>query len=68
MTDKFTFNATDVGLPTQRIIFERADCPVQEFSIPELVLSDDTTQRFWMLYNKLVELGAIPDRTPILVG
>jgi hypothetical protein len=64
MTDSFRFRATDVGLPTQKIIFETDGNPNQEFAIPDLTVPEDQTERFWFLYNKLVELGAISNRTP----
>jgi hypothetical protein len=65
MTDSFRFRATDVGLPTQKIIYEVDGHPDQEFAIPDVTVPEEQTERFWFLYNKLVELGAIPDRTPI---
>jgi hypothetical protein len=64
MTDSFRFRATDVGLPTQKIIFETDSNPNQEFLIPDAVVPEDQTERFWFLYNKLVELGVIANRTP----
>jgi hypothetical protein len=64
MPDAFSFKPLDVGLPTQRIYFEPYGAPVQEFPIPDVVLPTDTTERFWAMYAKLVELGAIPDRKP----
>ncbi len=64
MTDSFRFRATDVGLPTQKIIFETDGNPNQEFLIPDVVVPEDQTERFWFLYNKLVELGVIANRTP----
>lgn len=65
MTKAFKFRPSDVGTPNQKIIFDMEGEPTQEFPIPDLVVPDDGTQRFWLLYNKLVELGAIPDKKPI---
>lgn len=65
MTKPFKFRPTDVSLETQRIIFEEEGSPTQEFAIPDMVLPEDPTERFWALYNKLVELGAIHDSKPI---
>lgn len=65
MTDSFSFNAYDVGLPTQHIVLRPQGQPDQRFEIPDLVLPAEAEPRFWTLYNKLVELGAIPNRTPV---
>lgn len=65
MTDSFNFNAYDIGQPTQHIIFRQANAPEQRFEVPDMVIPQDPVERFWALYNKLVELGAIPNRTPV---
>lgn len=68
MTDTFTFNVYDIDQPTQHILFRPQGQPEQRFDIPNMPLPADGTQRFWALYNKLVELGAIPNRTPVFTG
>lgn len=68
MSDSFRFNAYDVGLPTQYILFSTDGQPDQKHEIPDVVLPEDGQQRFWVLYNKLVELGVIPNRTPTFTG
>jgi hypothetical protein len=64
MTSTFRFNVIDVGLPTQRIVFDRDGEPLQEFAIPDTVVPEGTTERFWALYNKLYELGVVTVQTP----
>jgi hypothetical protein len=65
MTDTFTFNVYDVDLPTQHILLKVGGLAEQRFDIPGIALPTDGKQRFWALYNKLVELEAIPNRTPV---
>lgn len=67
MTTDFSFNAYDIGMPSQHIIFKQGG---QETSYPiqDLALPEDQAERFWVLYNKLVELGAIENRTPTFTG
>jgi len=64
MTSTFRFNVIDVGLSTQRIVFDRDGEPLQEFAIPDTVVPEHTTERFWVLYNKLYELGVVTVQTP----
>ena len=64
MPDSFKFNAYNIGRTDQYILFLPADAVEQRFEVPDLVVPEDTTERFHVLYNKLVELGAIEDRTP----
>jgi hypothetical protein len=65
MTKPFRFRATDINLPTQKIIFNMDNDPTQEFPIPNETVPEDSTDRFWFLYNRLIELGVIPNQTPI---
>ena len=66
MTDSFTFNIYDVGQPSQHILFKLGDQPEQRFDVPGLVVSEEPQEKFKTLYAKLIELGAIPNRTGIL--
>lgn len=66
MTEAFSFNAYDIGQTGQYIMFRPAGGQEVRYSIPDMQLPEDQAERFWVLYNKLVELGAIPNRTPIL--
>lgn len=61
MTSPFKFHPKDVGLETQKIIFEQGDAPQLEIPIPDVVLPEDMTARFRVLYDELVKAGAIPD-------
>lgn len=65
MTERFTFNAYDVGQPSQHIIFKLGDEPEQKFAVPDLVIPTDANEKFRCLYDKLVELHVIPNRTGI---
>lgn len=65
MTENFSFHAFDVGLPSQCIIFQAHDKPERRFDVPDMVMPQDQEERFWALYNKLVELEAIPNRMPV---
>jgi len=65
MTNSFKFRPTDVGLPSQRIILDLEGEQTQEFPVPGFVIPENNPDRFWAMYNKLVELGAIPDRQPL---
>lgn len=60
----FRFYPIDVGLATQKIVFVREGDPEQRFDIPDMTLPEDTTDRFWALYNKLFELNLVENKTP----
>lgn len=68
MTSSFGFNAYDQGLPTQHIMFRPAEGPEVRYDVPDMVIPAEPEPRFWALYNKLVELGAIENRTPVFNG
>lgn len=68
MINSFTFNAYDVGQPTQYILFSQQGQPDVRYEIPDMTIPTDQQEKFWALYNKLVELGAIPNRTPVFNG
>lgn len=64
MTEAFSFNAYDIGQTSQHIMFRPTGGQEVRYDIPGMQLPEDQAERFWVLYNKLVELGAIPNRTP----
>ncbi len=68
MNNPFTFNAYDIGQPTQHILFSEQGQSDVRYDIPDMAIPTNQEEKFWALYNKLIELGAIPDRTPVYNG
>lgn len=61
MAKQFSFKVVDVGLDSQRINLEVDGKAAESINIKGMVVPSDPSDRFWALYNKLVELKKIED-------
>lgn len=68
MNKPFKFLEIDNGQDTQRIAFTEEGETTKYHPIPGVVLPEDTAEKFWVMYQLLVDAGFIENKTPTFTG
>lgn len=61
MNDRISFFVKLPGTPEQAIVVMAGETSTNILPIPELVLPEDPTERFWVIHSHLVANNVLPD-------